>query len=97
MLSNYGFEDASGAYYIRINTDRCCECGEKPCLQACPAGLFEKILDDYDDEVVQIREEARNQLRQKCVVCKNEDLARQPDGSPACIKSCPCHAIEHTW
>ena len=36
MLSNYGYEDGSGNYYITIDTDKCSECGEKPCLQACP-------------------------------------------------------------
>ena len=50
MLSNYGYEDGSGNYYITIDTDKCSECGEKPCLQACPEGIFQTELDDYDDE-----------------------------------------------
>ena len=59
MLCNYGYEDGSGSYYIQIDSDQCCECEEKPCVQACPAGLFEVCLDDYDDEIVMIREGVR--------------------------------------
>jgi len=94
MLSNYGYEDGSGSYYIQIDTDRCCDCEDKPCIGACPEGLFERLLDDYDEEVVQIREDERNRLRLKCVVCKNRE---NRENAPACIAACPHGAIRHTW
>ena len=97
MLSNYGYEDGSGSYYIQIDTDQCCECQDKPCIRECPAGLFEAILDDYDDEVVQIRENMRNQLRLKCVVCKNRDNDQKEGYAPVCMQVCPHGALRHTW
>lgn len=94
MLCHYGYEDGSGFYYIRIDTDKCCTCAEKPCVQACPAGLFAVCLDDYDEEVVEIREEARNRLKERCTVCKNRENAGQ---SPRCVQACPFGALQHTW
>ena len=49
MLSNYGYEDGSGSYYITIDTDKCCECEDKPCLDACPHEILQMELDDYDE------------------------------------------------
>lgn len=92
MLSNYGYEDASGSYYIQIDTDKCVACEGKPCLTACPAEMFEVYLDDYDDEVVGIRETVRNQLKLKCVICKNSVLSR-----PKCMEACPHGAVKHSW
>lgn len=97
MLCNYGYEDGSGSYYIQIDSDQCCECEEKPCVQACPAGLFEVCLDDYDDEIVMIREGVRNQLKQKCVVCKNRENAEQEKSGLRCMQVCTRNALKHTW
>jgi ferredoxin len=97
MLSNYGYEDGSGNYYITIDTDKCSECGEKPCLQACPEGIFQTELDDYDDEVVIVREEARNRLRQTCAACKSRDRMASGDYVLPCLKACPEGALKHTW
>ena len=46
MIANYGYKDGSGEYFIAIDTDRCDGCGE--CAPACPAGVLEIILNDYD-------------------------------------------------
>ena len=97
MLSNYGYEDGSGSYYIQIDTDKCCDCDSKPCIQACPAGLFEAFLDDYDDEVVGIRESVRNQLKQKCVICKNQDNCEEDGFRLSCMQVCTYNALKHTW
>ena len=97
MLSNYGFEDGSGTYYISIDTDACCECEEKPCVAACPAELFQVEYDDYDDEVAVIREDARHKLKQVCVVCKNQESLKETDNMLPCMQACPYGAIGHTW
>ena len=48
MLANYGYADASGEYYITIDTDKCNGCGA--CEQVCPKNIFEMIQDDYDEK-----------------------------------------------
>ena len=50
MLANYGYEDGSGHYYIKIDTSKCAECTDKACIPACPEKLFVTELDDFDDE-----------------------------------------------
>ena len=97
MFSNYGYEDGSGACYITIDTDKCAECGEKLCLDACPEGIFQTELDDYDDEVVCVRDEARRRLRQLCAVCKSHDRMESGDYVLPCLKACPSGALKHTW
>lgn len=92
MLANYGYEDASGTYYITVNTDMCAECPSHACVGSCPAGIFRIILDDYDDEVVEIKEEARNNLRTLCSNCKAGGKTAWP-----CTGACEAGAIEHTW
>lgn len=94
MLASYGYEDASGAYYISIDTDICADCEGKGCLRACPERLFIIELDDYDDEVAVIREEKRNSLRALCSGCKPQ--AGRPEVLP-CQSTCPSSAVEHTW
>lgn len=94
MLANYGYEDASGIYYIRIDTDVCAQCESKGCLKLCPAGLFKIEPDDYDDDVAVIREELRNSLRALCSGCKPH--GRRSDTLP-CQSACPSPAIEHSW
>lgn len=94
MLANYGYEDASGIYYITINTDVCAECESKACLTACPSGLFETELDDYDDEVAVIKESLRNTLKSQCTGCKPAD--GRAEVLP-CQAGCPEPAVKHSW
>ena len=94
MLANYGYEDASGNYYISINTDVCAECEEKACIKACPAGLFETEIDDYDDEVVTVKERFRNVLKTQCSGCKPAE--GRPEILP-CQAGCPETAVKHSW
>jgi Fe-S-cluster-containing hydrogenase component 2 len=94
MLANYGYEDASGNYYISINTDLCAQCTAKGCLEGCPSRLFEIEADDYDDEVAIVKEEVRNTLKSQCASCKPH--GGRPEKLP-CQVSCPGDAITHSW
>ncbi|UCD64878.1 MAG: 4Fe-4S dicluster domain-containing protein [Candidatus Zixiibacteriota bacterium] len=93
MKANYGYLDGSGEYFITIDTDHCTECTEHGCVAACPAGLFEIIVDDYDDEVAAIKEEHRKKVKYDCGPCKPvTDRPPLP-----CIAACPADAITHSW
>ncbi len=53
MIAHYGYADASGEYYIVIDTDKCDGCEE--CVKVCPEGVFEIALDDYDKAVACVK------------------------------------------
>jgi ferredoxin len=94
MIANYGYKDGSGEYYISIDTDKCisCEAG-RACLTGCPKGMFETMVDDYDDEVVQIKQAFRRNLAYDCADCKPSS------NRPAlpCVTVCTPGAIKHSW
>ena len=85
--------DGSGEFFITINTDLCIECTHRGCVGACPAGLFEIIVDDYDDEVAAIKEDERKKLKYDCSPCKPVS-DRQP---LPCVVACTPGAISHSW
>lgn len=94
MIANYGYQDGSGTYYISIDTDACMHC-DKPCIAVCPRNVFECVVDDYDDTVVQVAEAHRRTLVSDCVACK-------PAGGYAhvylpCVDACPSYALRHSW
>jgi len=91
MIANYGYEDGSGHYYIKIDTSKCAECSGKGCIEACPEKLFATEMDDFDDEVVLIREDARNTLQTSCAHCK---AAGEKE---LCRKACTAEAIGFSW
>ena len=93
MRANYGYKDGSGDFFITVDTDPCAECGDHPCVDACPAGLFEIIEDDYGDTVCAVKEEHRRQIKYSCAPCK-------PAGgrtSLPCTDACPADALVHSW
>lgn len=93
MLANYGYQDGSGTYYIRIDTDACVECSHHACLTACPAQLFALITDDYDDEVVEVKAACRQRLASLCAACKPAaGYAALP-----CVTACTAGAMAHGW
>ena len=96
MLANYGYEDASGSYFVTIDTDRCDGCGS--CVDACPASCFEVFAQDPNDPlrdvpVVAVVDEKRKMLKYACSPCKS--AARAP--TLPCVQACPQGAITHTW
>lgn len=93
MKANYGYMDGSGEYFITINTDKCVECAEHPCVDSCPAHLFEIVEDDYDDLVASINEDKRKSLKYECAPCK--PVGERPP--LPCIAACTPGALEHSW
>jgi Fe-S-cluster-containing hydrogenase component 2 len=94
MIANYGYKDGSGEYYISIDTDRCMACPVgRACLRACPKAMFEVMTDDYDDEVICVKQEFRRSLAYACASCK-------PSGgytSLPCTSACLPGALNHSW
>lgn len=95
MISNYGYEDGSGYYYITIDGDLCARCAEHACVHACPQGVYVLGRDDYDDLVAMVAEEARNRLRELCAGCKGQNGGGEywlP-----CTAACRAGALRHSW
>ena len=93
MKANYGYMDGSGEFFITIDTDKCLECTDRSCVSVCPVGLFEIIVDDYDDEVAAIKEEHRKKLKYDCAPCKPvSDRPPLP-----CVDACAPGAVTHSW
>ncbi len=93
MKANYGFMDGSGQFYITIDTDKCIECSDHPCVAACPVGMFQVIEDDWDDEVAEIKAANRKTIKYDCAPCK-------PIGESVklpCMIACTPNALEHSW
>jgi Fe-S-cluster-containing hydrogenase component 2 len=93
MKANYGYMDGSGEFFITIDTDHCIECSHHGCVDACPVGVFEIIVDDYDDEVAAIKEDERKKLKYDCAPCKPVS-GREP---LPCVVACTPGAISHSW
>jgi ferredoxin-like protein FixX len=94
MIANYGYEDASGNYYITINTDLCTECETHDCINICPEKIFRIETDDYDDDVAIVIPEVRNSLKSVCTACKcfGSEISQPP-----CLAACVHNAIKHSW
>ena len=93
MLANYGYKDGAGEFYITIDTDKCIECPDHPCVAACPEQVLEIIEDDYDDEVAAVAEAHRKQIKYSCAACK-PDRNRPP---LPCLTACQREALKHSW
>jgi ferredoxin len=98
MIANYGYEDASGYYYITIDGGVCARCTTHECVSACPAGIFAIEIDDYDDSVAVVTDARRRRLRESCAACKGQnggsgmEQRRLP-----CTGACPGDALRHSW
>ena len=94
MQGFYGFKDASGDWFLIIDTDKCSGCGK--CVEVCPSNVLEVHEDELDplsEEILAtVREEKRNTIRYACAPCK-PGYGEKP---PPCIAACVPGAISHT-
>lgn len=95
MLANYGYKDASGDFFITINTNKCDGCGD--CVDSCQAGIFIVLKEDpndpmRDEPVASISEKKIKKLKYECNLCKAKS-----NSSLSCINSCTNNAILHSW
>jgi Fe-S-cluster-containing hydrogenase component 2 len=96
MLANYGYKDASGDFFITIDTDKCNGCGD--CVGACPAAAFLTVDEDPNDPlreapVAIIAGDKQKKLKYECSPCKPvSDRPPLP-----CVSACTAGAIRHCW
>jgi ferredoxin len=88
-IANYGYTDGSGDFYITIDTGKCDGCGK--CVGACPARVFEVVVDDYDDLVAKVRDEVATKIKYLCDPCK----PTRGRGELKCQAVCASGAIAH--
>jgi Fe-S-cluster-containing dehydrogenase component len=96
MLANYGYKDASGDFFITIDTDLCDGCSA--CVTACPAAVFEVADQDPNDPfrdkpVALVTDHKKNKVKYECNPCKpSSDRHPLP-----CSEACKAGAITHSW
>lgn len=93
MIANYGYKDGAGDFYISIDTDKCANCEKKGCTKGCPQGIFEIIVDDWDDEVAAVVADQRKKLKYSCSECKPASNRKELP----CQLACTAGAIAHSW
>lgn len=96
MLANYGYKDASGDFFITIDTDKCNGCGA--CIGVCPTSCFQVLDEDPNDPmreapVAVVSHEKKKKLKYECGPCKPSSDKL----TPPCIKACLTEAISHSW
>jgi Fe-S-cluster-containing dehydrogenase component len=96
MLANYGYKDASGDFFITIDTDVCNGC--RDCVSACPAQVFVVVDEDPNDPmreepVAMVAQDKRKKLKYVCNPCK--PTADRP--ALPCVTACKAGAISHSW
>ncbi len=96
MLANYGYKDASGDFFITIDTDKCDGCGD--CVAACPPDVFLVVDEDPNDPlrdkpVAMVASDKKKKLKYECGPCKpTSDRRPLP-----CVAGCKTDAISHSW
>ena len=92
IITHYGYTDASGEYYIVVDSDRCSGCGK--CVDQCPQKALELIsefIDLEDKTIAAVLEAQRKKIGYTCASCR-------PDKSqPLCVRSCESKALNCVW
>lgn len=97
MISNYGYEDGSGFYYITIDGGICATCSTRACVSACPQGVYAIEMNDYDELVAVVTERTRRRLREVCSSCKGQNGREGTPSRLPCTAACPAGALQHSW
>ncbi|UCD08417.1 MAG: 4Fe-4S binding protein [Dehalococcoidales bacterium] len=87
----YGYNDATGDYYITVNTGKCNGCEE--CVSACPADIFGIDTDENDRSVAVVKEAVRRKLS---ILCPGVGNCNGKDKG-SCLVICPENAISLSW
>jgi len=94
MIANYGFNDASGDWFLTLDTDKCNGCGK--CVEVCPVKILEVGPDQIDpfreEPVASVKQEERKKIRYNCAPCK-PGYGAEP---PPCVAICKPGAISHS-
>jgi ferredoxin len=91
MIIHYGYEDASGKYYVSIDAEKCDACNA--CIEQCPqkALKIDTVMIDIEDKQVAVVDEMqRKKLQYVCAPC------HQGEEAP-CSRACEKKAIATTW
>jgi len=92
MITHYGYSDASGEYYITIDTNKCTGCAK--CVNSCPQAALQMetmFIDLEDKTVASVTEANRKKIKYTCAPCKPE-INNTP-----CAQACEAKAISCTW
>ncbi|MCW4006103.1 MAG: 4Fe-4S dicluster domain-containing protein [Candidatus Bathyarchaeota archaeon] len=92
MLTHYGYIDASGEYFIIVDSDKCTGCAN--CVKQCPKNAFELVtefIDLEDKTVAAITDQHRKKINYTCTPCKPET------NQTPCTKACNQNAIQIIW
>ncbi len=87
----YGYNDATGDYYITVDSSKCNGCGK--CVAACPAHLLEMTQENGRGPVVKVTESARKRLSILCPGCD----ACIKEHKENCKSVCSSNALSLTW
>ena len=94
MIAHYGFSDASGDWFLILDTDKCNGCGK--CVEACPVKILQVGPDEIDifreEPVASVKHEERKKIRYHCAPCK-PGFGPIP---PPCVAICKPGAVSHS-
>jgi Fe-S-cluster-containing hydrogenase component 2 len=89
MITYYGYTDASGEYYVIIDSDKCTGC--EICVKQCPKNVLQmelEFIDLEDKPVAAVKKDYCSKIKYVCAECKPEKNATP------CVLSCPTKAIK---
>jgi NAD-dependent dihydropyrimidine dehydrogenase PreA subunit len=89
--TQYGYNDATGDYYITIDSGKCDGCGE--CVSACPSSIYEINTDDAGKALAVVKESTRKKLSILCSGAGNCNGKEKGN----CQAVCPGQAITLSW